>query len=71
MEEENISGVLTTERDELNFFEADVYPNQEGNICIRFDEKSYAVLSPMMAKKLNKLIDESVRSSLGMLLSQE
>lgn len=71
MEEENISGVLTTKRDELNFFEGDAYPNQEGNVCVRFDEESYMVLTPVMAKRLNKKIDEAIRSSLGMVLSEE
>lgn len=71
MDEEKISGVLYTKYDELNFSNADAYPNEEGNICIRFDEKSFAVLTPIMAKRLRKALDEAVRSSLGMVLSQE
>ncbi len=69
--EEEISGVLFTKYDELNFSEGDAYPNQEGNICIKFDEKSFAVLTPVMAKRLNKSLDEAIRSSLGMVLSEE
>ena len=71
MEEEKVSGVLFTKHDELNFFDADVFPNEEGNICIRMDEKSFTVLTPIMAKRLNKLLGEAVRSSLGMVLGEE
>ena len=71
MEEAKISGVLFTKNDELNFSDADAYPNEEGNICIRLDEKSFAVLTPIMAKRLNKALDEAVRSSLGMVLGEE
>ncbi|MFT5814787.1 MAG: hypothetical protein ACI9VT_002555 [Psychroserpens sp.] len=71
MENVDISGVLTTKRDELDFTGGDAYSNKEGNICIRFDEDSYAVLTPVMAKRLNKLISEAVSSSLGMVLSEE
>ena len=34
MQEENISGVLYTKYDEVNFSCADVYPNEEGNMVI-------------------------------------
>jgi len=70
MEEDKISGVLFTKYNELNFFGADAYPNEEGNICIRLDEESFAVLTPIMAKRLNTAIDEAVRSSLGMVLGE-
>lgn len=71
MGEEKISGVLYTKHDELNFSNADAYPNEEGNICIRLDDISFAVLTPIMAKRLRKALDEAVRSSLGMVLSEE
>ena len=71
MGEEKISGVLYTKHDELNFSNADAYPNEEGNICIRLDEKSFAVITPIMAKRLRKVLDEAIRSSLGMVLGQE
>ena len=71
MEEDKISGVLFTKYDELNFFEADAYTNEEGNICVKFDDKSFVVLTPIMAKRLNKLLDEAIRSSLGMVLEEE
>ena len=71
LEEEKISGLLTTKCDELSFFDAGAYPNTEGNICVRLDEESYMVLTPVMAKRLNKQIEESVRSSLGMVLSEQ
>ena len=71
MEEENISGVLYTKHDELSFSNADAYPNQEGNICISLDEKNYAILTPIMAKRLRKALDEAVRSALGMVLGEE
>lgn len=67
MEEDKISGVLTTKHDELNFSNADAFPNEEGNICIWLDEKSFAVLTPLMAKRLNKVINEAVMSSLDLL----
>ncbi len=71
MEEDKKRGVLFTKYDELNFFEADAYPNEEGNICIRLDEESFAVLTPIMAKRLNNALDEAVRSSLGMVLGEK
>jgi hypothetical protein len=71
METERIYGVLYTKYNELNFSDADVYPNEEGNICIKFDEKSFVVLTPIMAKRLRKILDEAVRSSLGMILGEE
>jgi hypothetical protein len=71
MDEEKISGVLYTKYDELSFSDADAYTNEEGNICIRLDEKSFAVLTPIMAKRLRKTLDEAIRSSLGMVLSEE
>ena len=71
MEEEKISGVLYTKYDELNFSNAEAYPNEEGNICIKLDEKRFAVLTPIMAKRLRKALDEAVRSSLGMVLGEE
>lgn len=73
MNEENISGQIRTKRDELDFFKADAYPNTEGNVCIRFDEDedSFMVLTPIMAKRFSKLIDEAARSSLSMILSEE
>ncbi len=52
MQEENISGVLYTKYDEVNFSCADVYPNEEGNICIKIDKDSWIVLTPIMAKRL-------------------
>lgn len=71
MREENISGVLYTKHDELNFSNADAYPNQEGNICISLDENSYAILTPIMAKRLRKALDEALRSALSMVLGEE
>ena len=71
MDEENISGVLYTKHDELSFSYADAFPNEEGNICIWLDEKSFAVLTPIMAKRLRKTLDEAIRSSLGMVLSEK
>ena len=71
MEEFEIRGVLFTKHDELHFSGGDAYPNEEGNICIRLDEKSFAVLTPIMAKRLNKALDEAIRSSLGMVLGEE
>jgi len=71
MEEEKISGVLYTKHEELYFSNADAYPNEEGNICISLDENSFAVLTPIMAKRLRKALDEAVRSSLGMMLGEE
>ncbi len=71
MDEEKISGVLFTKHDELNFSHADAYPNEEGNICIRLDEKTFAVLTPIMAKRLSKALDGSIRSSIGMVLGEE
>lgn len=68
---EKISGVLFTKYDELNFSNADAYPNEEGNICISLDENSFAVFTPIMAKRLRKALDEAVRSSLGMVLGEE
>jgi hypothetical protein len=68
MDNVDISGVLTTKRDELDFTDGDAYANKEGNICIRFDEDSYAILTPVMAKRLNKLISEAVSSSLALLI---
>ena len=71
MSEDLFSGTLTTKRDELNFFEVDVFPNSEGNVCIYFEEGNYLALTPLMAKKLNKSLDEAIRASLAMVLSQE
>jgi len=71
MEDENIQGTLLTEYDELNFSNGDAYANPEGNICIKFDDKNFTIFTPVMAKRLNKLIDEAVRESLGMVLGQE
>ena len=71
MNEDNISGVLFTKHDELQFSNADAFTNDEGNICVWLDEKSFAVLTPIMAKRLNKALDEAVRSSLGMVLGEK
>lgn len=71
MEEDEVRGVLYTIHDELNFSDGDAYPNEEGNICLKFDDKSFVVLTPLMAKRLNRLLDEAIRSSLGMTLSEE
>lgn len=71
MDENKISGVLFTKHDELNFFNADAFPNEEGNICIWLNERSFAVLTPVMAKRLNKVLDEAIRSSLSMVLGEE
>lgn len=70
MKEENISGQITTSRDEVSFFEVDAYPNDEGNVCISFDENSYMILTPIMAKRFSKLIDEAARSTLSMIMSE-
>jgi hypothetical protein len=70
MNEEKISGELITKRDELTFRDADAYANSEGNIYVRFDDESGLLLTPIMAKRLNKLIDEAIRSSLSMVLSE-
>jgi len=66
-----ICGEVTTRRDDFSFFDADVYPDQEGNICIRLDDDSYIILSPIMAKRFKNKIDEAIRESLAMVLSQE
>jgi hypothetical protein len=71
MDEEKISGVLYTKHDELSFSNADVYPNSEGNICIWLNEKSFVVLTPIMAKRLRNTLDEAIRSALGMVLSEK
>jgi len=71
MDEEKISGTLFTKHDELNFSDADAYPNGEGNICLSLDEKNFAVLTPVMAKRLRKALDEAIRSSIGMVLGEE
>ncbi len=71
MDQEKISGVLYTKYDELNFSNADAFPNEEGNICLSLDEKSFAVLTPIMAKRLRKALDEAIRSSLSMVLSEK
>ncbi|MFT7158628.1 MAG: hypothetical protein ACI8Q1_003661 [Parvicella sp.] len=71
MDENNISGVLFTKHDELHFSNADAFANKEGNICVWLDDKSFAVLTPIMAKRLNKVLDEAVRSSLGMVLGEK
>jgi len=69
--EEEIRGTLFTKYDELNFSDGDAYPNEEGNICVKFDDRSFVVLTPIMAKRLNRLLDEAIRSSLGMVLSEK
>ena len=71
MDEEKISGALYTKYDELNFSNADAYPNEEGNISISLNKESFAVLTPIMAKRLRKTLDEAIRSSIGMALSEE
>mgnify|MGYP003457824089 CR=1 FL=1 len=71
IDEPKICGEVFTKRDEFNFFAADVYPNQEGNICIRLDDESHIILSPIMAKRLRSKIDEAIRDSLGMVLAEE
>lgn len=71
MEEENISGVLYTKHDEPNFSNADAYPNKEGNICISLEENSYVILTPIMAKRLRRALDEAVRSALSTVLGKE
>jgi hypothetical protein len=48
-----------------------VYPNPEGNICIWLNEKSFVVLTPIMAKRLRNTLDEAIRSALGMVLSEK
>ena len=71
MQEENISGVLYTKYDEVNFSCADVYPNEEGNVCIKIDKDSWIVLTPMLAKRLKGCLSQSINSSLGMILGEE
>lgn len=71
MDEEKISGVLYTKYDEQSFFGADVFQNEEGNICIWLDEKSFVVLTTVMAKRLRKTLDEAIRTSLARMLGED
>jgi hypothetical protein len=70
-EDRNICGVLYTKHDELNFTNADAYSNDAGNICIRLDDESFAVMTPIMAKRLRKALDEAIRSAVGMVLGED
>lgn len=69
--DEKVTATLTTKHDECFFSNIDAYPNTEGNICIRFDDKSHLVLTPLMAKRLNKLLGEAIRTSISMVLSED
>lgn len=69
--DEKFTGTLFTKHDELNFFNAETFANKEGNICISFDGQSYCVLTPLMAKRLNFMLGEAIRTSIGMIMSQK
>lgn len=71
MEEGKISGILYTKYEERNFFGADVFQNEEGNICIWLDEESFVVLTTIMAKRLRKTLDEAIRASLASMLGED
>jgi hypothetical protein len=69
--DEKIIGTLTTRQDEYFFSDIDAYPNKEGNICVKFDDQSHFVLTPLMATRLNKSLGDAIRSSIGMVLSED
>jgi len=61
---------LFTKRSEDTFLEADVYVNDSGNICIYLDEVNYAVVTPLMAKRLSLRLDEASRTALAKHISE-
>lgn len=61
---------LWTKHSHDTFLKADAFVNESGNVCLYLDEKNFAEMSPLMAKRLSKRLEEASRDALTKLISE-